>query len=192
LTGAVVLGLGIVIGIAPMLAAGRDLGAHTLRARSAASSGAVRLRRFLAAAQVTVAVILLHGSGLLVASAGRVAGTILGFEPEGAIAMRINIPDATLGDRTSREALLRNLATRTGALPGVTAVGISNALPLTQGFRDLAMAVEGRPFKADGTDPLADFRIVSEGYFAAMGIRTGGVPVPPPTARRRPPRPLPQ
>jgi predicted permease len=172
LAAGLVLGVGIVVGIAPMLAAARHLDTDTLRARSASSSGAVRLRRVLAAAQVTVAVILLHGSGLLVASAGRVAGTILGFEPEGAIAMRINIPDATLGDRNAREALLRNLATRTGALPGVTAVGISNALPLTQGFRDLAMAVEGRPFKADGTDPLADFRIVSEGYFAAMGIRT--------------------
>ena len=32
------------------------------------------------------------------------------------------------------------------------------------------MAVEGRPFKADGTDPLADYRVVSTGYFQAMGI----------------------
>src|SRR5262249_43291357 len=28
----------------------------------------------------------------------------------------------------------------------------------------------GRPFKADGTDPLADYKVVSAGYFAAMGI----------------------
>jgi hypothetical protein len=32
------------------------------------------------------------------------------------------------------------------------------------------MAVEGRPFRADGSDPIADYRVVSAGYFAAMGI----------------------
>jgi hypothetical protein len=32
------------------------------------------------------------------------------------------------------------------------------------------MALEGRPFRADGTDPMADYRVVSSGYFAAMGI----------------------
>jgi hypothetical protein len=52
----------------------------------------------------------------------------------------------------------------------VSAAGLVNALPLTPGRRDLAMAVEGRPFRADGTDPLADYRVVSQGYFAAMGI----------------------
>jgi hypothetical protein len=32
------------------------------------------------------------------------------------------------------------------------------------------MALEGRPFKADGPDPLADYRVVSSSYFETMGI----------------------
>jgi len=32
------------------------------------------------------------------------------------------------------------------------------------------MALEGRPFKADGTDPLADYRVVPSRYFETMGI----------------------
>jgi hypothetical protein len=32
------------------------------------------------------------------------------------------------------------------------------------------MALEGRPFRADGTDPLADYRVVTASYFEAMGI----------------------
>ncbi|HTK50487.1 MAG TPA: FtsX-like permease family protein, partial [Gemmatimonadaceae bacterium] len=36
--------------------------------------------------------------------------------------------------------------------------------------RDLAMGLEGRPFKADGTDPLADYRVVTSRYFDVMGI----------------------
>jgi predicted permease len=171
LTVAIVLAVGLGVGVAPMLVTSSHRSSETLRARAAASSGATRLRRGLAAAQVAVAVVLLHGSGLLVASAARVAEVDLGFEPEGAVSLRLNIPDATLRDRAAREGLLRTLVDRARSLPGVAEAGIANGLPLTPGPRDLAMAVEGRPFKADGTDPLADFRIVSEGYFASMGIR---------------------
>ena len=34
----------------------------------------------------------------------------------------------------------------------------------------IAMALEGRPFRADGTDPLADYRVVTARYFETMGI----------------------
>lgn len=66
--------------------------------------------------------------------------------------------------------MLRRIIQDVSALPGVQSAGLVNALPLEIGRRDQAMAVEGRPFKADGSDPLADYRVVSHGYFAALGI----------------------
>jgi putative ABC transport system permease protein len=167
-----VLLIGAAVGALPVAIVARRDPARGLKDRSAGASpaGASRMRRLLASAQVALAVLLLHGSGLLIASARQVQNISLGFETQSTLSLRINLPDATLRDRSSREVLLRRLVDDVSRLPGVVAVGLVNALPLTPGRQDLAMAVEGRPFKADGTDPLADYRVASAGYFAAMGI----------------------
>jgi predicted permease len=170
-TGTILL-IGAAIGAVPVaVVAGRDpAGGLRERGNGGSPRGANRVRRLLAGAQVALAILLLHGAGLLIASARAVQDIPLGFRPEGTISLRINLPEATLRDRSARETLLRRLVAESSQLPGVTAAGLANALPLTPGRQDLAMAVEGRPFKADGTDPLADYRVVSQGYFAAMGV----------------------
>jgi putative ABC transport system permease protein len=168
-TALAVLAIGAVVGAVPTFVFTRRSPADALRDRGGVST-AVGMRRALSSAQVALAVVLLHGSGLLLVSAARVQEVDLGFRTEGTLSVRINIPDATLRDRTARETLLRRFLGEIAALPGVTEVGLANTLPLTLGPRDMGMAVEGRPFKADGTDPIADFRLVSGGYFATMGI----------------------
>jgi predicted permease len=86
------------------------------------------------------------------------------------MSLRINLPAEKLRDRATRETILRRILAEAERIPGVTAAALANALPLTPGRRDLAMALEGRPFKADGTDPIADYRVVTSRYFDVMGI----------------------
>jgi putative ABC transport system permease protein len=167
-----VLVIGAVVGAVPvMVVAGRDP-AQGIRDRTAGATPASAngLRRILAVGQVALAVLLLHSSILLIASARNAKEVRLGFSPGSTLTMRINLPDATLRDRNARETLLRRLIAEIGQLPGVSSVGLVNALPLTRGREDAAMALEGRPFKADGTDPMADYRVVTAGYFTAMEI----------------------
>ena len=167
-----VLGIGTIIGALPVaVVAGRNP-SNGLHDRAAAASPrlAGRLRRSLAIAQVALAVLLVHGAGLLISSAREVQRVALGFRTDSTISLRINLPAPMLRDRTRREVVLRQIVQDVSALPGVQTAGLVNALPLELGRRDQAMAVEGRPFKADGSDPLADYRVVSHGYFAAMGI----------------------
>jgi hypothetical protein len=168
----VLLVIGAIVGAIPVAIVAHRDPANGLRDRAAGSSPATagRVRRLLAAAQVALAVLLLHNAGLLIASARAVQGVSLGFRPDSTVSLRINIPAPTFNDRASRELLLRRLVDEVSHVPGVIAAGLANALPLTPGRQDIAMAVEGRPFKADGTDPLADYRVVSAGYFAAMRI----------------------
>ena len=167
-----VLLIGAVIGAVPVaLVAGRDP-SRTLHDRGSAASPRIanRLRRSLAIVQVALAVLLVHGAGLLIASAREAQQVALGFRTDSTISLRINLPAPMLRDRARRELVLRRLVHEVNALPGVRAAGLVNALPLELGRRDQAMAVEGRPFLADGSDPLADYRVVSHGYFEAMGI----------------------
>ncbi len=167
-----VLAIGAVVGAIPVaVVSGRDPSGG-LRDRAAGASPRVagRVRRVLAVSQVALAVLLLHGAGLMIASAREVQRVALGFRADSTISLRINLPAPALRDRTQRELLLRRIVAEVSALPGVDAAALVNALPLEIGRRDQAMAVEGRPFRADGTDPIADYRVVSQGYFAAMGI----------------------
>jgi putative ABC transport system permease protein len=167
-----VLVIGAVVGAMPVaLVAGRDpsRGLHD-RASAATPRRANRLRRALAVAQVAMAVLLVHGAGLLIASAREVQRVALGFRTDSTISLRINLPAPMMSDRTRREVVLRRIVQEVNALPGVQVAGLVNALPFELGRRDQAMAVEGRPFVADGSDPIADYRVVSNGYFPAMGI----------------------
>lgn len=172
MVGIAVLVVGAVVGAAPVaLVAGNDP-ARRLGDRTGAGTPrlAGRIRRALAVTQVALAVLLLHGAGLLIASAREVQRVALGFRTDSTVSLRINLPAPMQRDRDRREVILRRIVREVDALPGVVVAGLANALPLELGRRDQAMAVEGRPFKADGTDPIADYRVVSHGYFAAMGI----------------------
>jgi predicted permease len=168
----VVLVVGAMVGALPVIvSAGRDA-ALALRERTSSGSATTssRVRRVLASAQVALAVLLLHGSGLLIASARAVQEVKLGFRADSTMTLRVNLPAEKFRDRTTRETMLRRILSEAEHIPGVSNAALVNALPLTPGRRDMAMALEGRPFKADGTDPLADYRVVSSSYFETMGI----------------------
>ncbi|MDF2770533.1 MAG: permease [Geminicoccaceae bacterium] len=169
---AVVLIVGATVGALPVASSVRRDAALALRDRagSGSSVAAAGARRILAAGQVALAVLLLHGSGLLIASARAVQEVALGFRPDSTLSLRINMPAEKFRDRAGRETFVRSLLAEVERVPGVSVAAIVNALPLEPGRRDLAMALEGRPFRADGTDPLADYRVVTASYFEAMGI----------------------
>ena len=168
----VVLIVGAVVGAFPVAMTVRRDAARSLRDRASVGSAASssRVRRLLASAQVALAVLLLHGSGLLIASAQAVQDVRLGFRPDSTMSLRVNLPDEKFRDRTTRETMLRRMLADAGQLPGVTSAALVNALPLERGRRDIGMALEGRPFRADGSDPLADYRVISSRYFETMGI----------------------
>jgi predicted permease len=170
ITAVVVLVVGAIVGALPVALIARRNPALALRERARGTATSSQVRRALVVGQVALAVLLLHGSGLLIASARAVQDVRLGFRPDSTMSLRINLAAEKLRDRTLRETMLRRMLAEAQRIPGVSAAALANALPLTPGRRDLAMALEGRPFKADGTDPLADYRVVTSRYFDVMGI----------------------
>ena len=92
------------------------------RPRDRAGGGSVaasaRIRRLLASTQVAFAVMLLHGSGLLIASAGAVQSVRLGFKPDSTMSLLFNLAAEKLRDRNTREPLLRRLLAEVQSTPG--------------------------------------------------------------------------
>jgi predicted permease len=170
-TAAVAIASGMIVGFLPALRlTGRDPHA-ALKEQSRGSTdgrGAAWLRSTLVVAEITLACVLLVGTGLLLRSFVRQLDVNLGFEPSRVFALRV---DAGLRrERTpeQRLAVVSELVRRVRAIPGVEAVGTTDALPLDRN-RQWWIAVPGE--KREPGDDLNPFvYVVGPGYFRSMGI----------------------
>jgi putative ABC transport system permease protein len=176
---------GLACGLAPALQVlKRDLhGVLKEGGRTLAASGGQRLRSALVVSEIALALIPLVGAGLLIRSFYRVLEVDPGFRAEHILVMEVDqaqLPFAELAKLTPEQSaeLVRKqssqfeqIAQRIEALPGVKAVGGVNVLPLGSQIRSASRFVlEGQPAWESGARPLAEVRVASLRYLAAMGI----------------------
>lgn len=125
------------------------------------------IRRTLVVCEIAFACMLLAGAGLLIRSLTRVLHVNLGFEPQSAAAVRID-PNSGYSTQTRRNSYFDEALRRVRSTPGIHGAGLTDALPLGRN-RSWGLAPKGRTFTRDNY-PEAYVRIISDGYFQAMGI----------------------
>src|SRR5262245_48839246 len=161
----------VALGLLPLVRfGGRDLSDRMKeggRAQSA-SAASQRLRGALVTAQVALTLVLLVGAGLLVRSFLKLLQVDPGFRTESAVAMEMSPPEFEGEESPRRRAsFYQQLIERAGAMPGVTAIGGVNGLPMTgEGANGGFLIDDNETMKGYG-----EFRVASPGYFEAMGIR---------------------
>ena len=163
---------GLLFALAPALNASRVNLNASLRegGRSGTMTRSGRaVRQVLVAAQMALAVVVMIGSGLLIRSFQRLRAVDPGFRPAGVLTCRLPLA-ARLDTPERRIAFLRDISARVSGLPGVSAVGYVNTLPLTGFGGGSSFVVDGRPVPPQDQRPLALVRRVDEGYFRAIGI----------------------
>jgi predicted permease len=127
------------------------------------------VRRVLIAAEVALCAACLVSAGLLLHSFSRVMQVDRGFRTEGSLTVTLSLPETRYPDRQRRSQFVRALIDHVAALPGVTDVGVSNALPLTgEGANNVVMP-EGANWPIVER-PVADRRPVNPDFFRTMGI----------------------
>jgi len=131
-----------------------------------------RLRDALVIAEVAVAMVLLVGAGLLLASFTSLVRTDPGFRPEQVVAMTMSVSRSEFPDPLHRIAVLREMEERMATLPGVTGVGSVSRLPLDAEPLTTRIYAEGQASVPDASLPEAQLRTASAGYFRTMGIPT--------------------
>src|SRR5262245_36250323 len=137
------------------------------RAQSA-SAASQRLRGALVTAQVALTLVLLVGAGLLVKSFFTLLQVDPGFRTESAVVMEMTPPESEGKDSAQRRAsFYQQLIERAGSLPGVTAIGGVNGLPMAGGAADGQFLIDDN----EAWKGYGEFRVASPGYFDAMGIR---------------------
>jgi putative ABC transport system permease protein len=125
-----------------------------------------RLQSGLIVVESALVLVLLAGAGLFIRSYINVASVDTGFLPS-TVTMNISL-DARYNQPSQRIAFYQNLFAKLDALPGVQAVGAVNSLPLSNSEGLSITEVDGYP---NEKNQLAESRLITPQYFAAMGIR---------------------
>ena len=167
----VALASGVLMGVLPALQVSGGGEASAMREGSRGSSGGsgqTKIREALVVAEVAAAGILLVGGGLLLKSFSQVMDVELGFQPQRAVAWRVdtNLP---FDDHISRVAFYDQLVAEIQNLPGVEAVGLTDVLPLGRN-RSWSIRASGTVYGEGERTPTAFPRIVDHRYIPAMQI----------------------
>lgn len=164
---------GLLAALLPASQAWRSDLTSATREGGRATTGSVRqarTRNLLVMGQIALALPLLIGSVLLARSFNTVTAIDPGFNAEGTVSLHLAIPrskyrgDAPIAQVTGR------FIERVAAVPGVTAVGAVNRLPLAGGGSVGFIEFEGGPPDHPELSAI-DLRIASPDYFRAMGIK---------------------
>jgi predicted permease len=133
--------------------------------------GARTLRRTLVVAQVGFAFVLLVGAGLLFASFMRVLSVDPGFKPDGVLTVSVNLPRTRYAEPSTLAAFHNEALTQLRALPGVTAAGATDWIPLSGNNNDSVILAEGYQMKPGESVISPANADVTPGYFEAMGVQ---------------------
>jgi predicted permease len=167
---------GVLFGIMPALRLSRTDEMHAIKQGAALPSsglslfGRNRARALLAMAQISLAMMLLVGAGLLINSFVKLSNVDPGYDPTNVLAFQVALPEARYS-APQRELFYEQAIDRFRTMPGVRAAAVSNTLPLQQGIIRLMLRVQGQPEPTRPEDAtIADVRVISPDYLTAMGI----------------------
>jgi putative ABC transport system permease protein len=177
--GAMVMGVGVLLGLlaatAPAVWAARASLSSLLAASAVRGGGGHgRMRRGMVVAQVALTFVLLSAGGLVVRSFERLLGADPGFKPEGVLTARVPIPSQIFPEITDALTLQARVEDALAAIPGVTGVSATSALPLTASASQNTIRIPGAPGNtgdADRDAPLVDYIGTRAAYVEVMGMR---------------------
>ena len=176
---AIVLGFSLIASLATSLLFGLWPAVHTSRTdlqlalksgdRGASDSrGARHSRDLLIIAEVALTLVLLTAAGLVLKSFANARSVALGYEPDGLLTARVDLPDATYPDAKKilpfNDALVEKIKT----IPGVTHSAVATNPPLMTGWQTSFYA-EGTPELPPGQQPAAEMTVISNDYLHTIG-----------------------
>jgi putative ABC transport system permease protein len=130
-----------------------------------------RLRNGLVMAELALSVVLMVIAGLSLRSFIRLAQVDPGFPSRGLLTAHMSLPAPQYADTDRVRAFNSQLLERLRAIPGVEDAALSSSLPP-------ANFEIGQPFRVEGRDPaaadasgVANYLVISSGYFHTLGLR---------------------
>ncbi|MHB8755755.1 MAG: ADOP family duplicated permease [Candidatus Acidiferrales bacterium] len=137
----------------------------------AGQRGGQLMRSFLASAEISLAMVLLVGGGLLIRSFALVTSVNPGFDPENLIRAEVSLPQFQYSTPQQWTSFANELLARLHAQPGLRDSALGAPLPMDrQGEASFPFSIVGNPPLPPGKSITADYATVSPDYFRVMRI----------------------
>ncbi len=162
---------GFVFGAAPAVrASGVDPSEamHEGSRGNTGGKGSNRARSVLVATQVSLALVLLVGAGILLKSFVALQSVDLGFDPSNVATFEVHLPPARYEDPESRVEFHFQFHDRLATLPGVLDVSATSWLPANGHYHQWGLAYLDDAGERQWLGAMV--RVVEGDYFEAMGI----------------------
>ena len=128
----------------------------------------LRFRQALVVFQVSLAVMLVIGAGLLIKSFWRLRGVDPGFTPQRVLSLSLTLPFAKYAKPEQINQFFNQLHDSVSNLPGVQAAAIAYDHPLQTNWID-SFEIEGQVAPAEGRRLSANFNPIGPDYFVTVG-----------------------
>jgi predicted permease len=165
---------GVVFGIVPAWIASRANVVGTLQSQSRGSTTGRshhRLRHALIVAEVTLALVLLGGAGMMQRGFSRILALETGWDSARVLTGVFPMPEKRYETPEKRLEFYRHIERRLTALPGVENVALATSLPLWHYGNTRQVANESLSGADPATLPRASHVMVTSGYFDTLGIK---------------------
>ncbi len=129
-----------------------------------------RWRGMLVTAQISLALILLVGAGLMLKSLYRLVAVNPGFQPDHVLTMELGLRTAEYEKPAAILNFWRQVLERVRPLPGVESAALGTAVPLADEHNRSDITIEGMALPKPGSFPHPDIHIVSPGYVRTLGV----------------------
>ncbi|HET6900207.1 MAG TPA: ABC transporter permease [Vicinamibacteria bacterium] len=161
---------GFLAGVMPAFRAGRtDLTEPLKEGGRGDGAIGIRTRRALVVCEVALSVVLLMGAAVMMRTLRALQTVDVGFDGRSVLTMTVSLPVTRYQTAAQRTAFFDGALERIRALPGVTAAGAIDDLPLSGGSVQ-PIVVQGRPELLPRDQPTVQVRAMTPGYLEAMGI----------------------
>ncbi|HEY1469274.1 MAG TPA: ADOP family duplicated permease [Candidatus Acidoferrum sp.] len=140
------------------------------------SSGSVRItgstsrrQRIFAITQIAASFVLLAGASMLITTLIALQSAQTGMDTRHVLS--INVPAMSYG-KTPQQVVdfYKESIRRIDALPGVTKTAFGIFVPWRDGGFGLQFSADGHVHAPGQEDPIAEFRVISPGFFASLGV----------------------
>ena len=130
-----------------------------------------RTRSVLVVSEVALSMILLISAGLMIRSFVEVLRSDLGIDPNGVLTMQVSLPFEKYSQPEQRINSYQQIISRVETLSNVTEAGAINHLPMGGSSQSGNLLSAGQTQFTTGKQPRIDYRVVTPGYFDAVGTQ---------------------
>ncbi|HSF14279.1 MAG TPA: ABC transporter permease [Vicinamibacteria bacterium] len=161
---------GLVFGIAPALSTARANLSGTLHEGGRAGTGAGRrlLTKGLVVAEVTLALVMLAGAGLLVRTFAAAQNLDAGISTDNVVVFEMELPGERYAEPSKRAAFFEELQRELSSLPGSHSATIVDHLPRSPFPPSVNFAIEGRTSEEER--PSATVVTIDSGYLDVFRV----------------------